>query len=249
MNEVIETILNHRSIRKFEDKPLTQFQIEKLIASAQAASTSSYIQAYSIIGVTDKEKKEKLAELSGNQAYVSENGLFLVFCADLYRHEVIGRMEEKDLDESLESVERFMVAVVDASLAAQNAAIAAESMDLGICFIGGIRNNLTEVKKVLNTPERVIPLFGLAIGVPLKETDKKPRLPMAAVYYENEYQQDESKIVTELEEYNRVIKQYYTDRTKGKRQDTWSEQMAKMLERPSRMYMKEFVQSNKMNLK
>ena len=52
MNEVIETILNHRSIRKFEDKPLTQFQIEKLIASAQAASTSSYIQAYSIIGVT-----------------------------------------------------------------------------------------------------------------------------------------------------------------------------------------------------
>ena len=86
-------------------------------------------------------------------------------------------------------------------------------------------------------------------GVPLKETDKKPRLPMRVVYFENEYEQDENKIVTELEEYNRVIEQYYPNRTKGNVRETWSEQMAKMLERPSRMYMQEFVQSNKMNLK
>lgn len=76
MNEMIETILNHRSVRSFKDEPLTEEQIKIIISSAQSASTSSYIQAYSIIGVTDKKKKKKLAELAGNQSYVELNGHF-----------------------------------------------------------------------------------------------------------------------------------------------------------------------------
>jgi len=67
MNDVIGTILNHRSIRHFEDKPLTEEQIKTIVSCAQAASTSSFIQAYSIIGVKDPVKKKKLAELAGNQ--------------------------------------------------------------------------------------------------------------------------------------------------------------------------------------
>ena len=88
MNQIIETLLAHRSVRHFEDKPLSKEQIEKIVLSAQAASTSSFIQAYSIIGVTDREKKQKLAQLVGNQPYVADNGHFFVFCADLHRHEV-----------------------------------------------------------------------------------------------------------------------------------------------------------------
>ncbi|MCI2455304.1 nitroreductase family protein, partial [Listeria monocytogenes] len=70
MNKTIETILNHRSIRSFTDERLTEEEVLTLIKSAQAASTSSYVQAYSIIGVTDQKKKAKLAELAGNQPYV-----------------------------------------------------------------------------------------------------------------------------------------------------------------------------------
>lgn len=249
MNQIIETILNHRSIRKFEDKPLSQEQIEKIIACAQSASTASYIQAYTIIGVTDKGKKEKLAELAGNQAYVAENSIFLVFCGDLHRLELAGKMEELDVTPSLESTEKFMVALIDAALAAQNAAIAAESMGLGLCYIGGIRNNLPEVQKLLKIPERVIPLFGVAIGYPAKMTDKKPRLPMSNIYHENEYKQNEEQFVAELTEYNGVISSYYEARTKGKRKDRWTEQMANMLQQKSRMYMKEYVQANKFDLK
>lgn len=249
MNQVIETILNHRSVRSFEDRQLTQEQIELIVQSAQAASTSSFIQAYSIIGVTDSYKKSKLAEFAGNQSYVAENGHFLIFCADLYRHDLIGQMEGKEVQPSLESTEKFMVAVIDATLAAQNAAIAAESMGLGICYIGGIRNNLNEVCQLLKTPERVIPLFGLAIGYPNKSTDKKPRLPMGNVYHENEYEQNDEKFKDQLKAYNEVISQYYEERTAGKRSDTWTGQMGNMLEKQTRMYMKEFVQSVKMNLR
>ncbi len=248
MNEVIETILNHRSLRHFEDKPLTDEQIKTIVSCAQSASTSSFIQAYSIIGVKDKEKKEKLAEIAGNQEYVEKNGHFFVFCADLYRHSIIGENEQKNVTSSIESTEKFMVALIDASLAAQNAAIAAESLGLGICYIGGIRNNLEEVKKLLKTPERVIPLFGLAVGVPTKMTDKKPRLPFEHVYHEDEYEQNTEVYVSQLQKYDDLISCYYEERTDGKRKDRWTEQIANMLDRKSRMYMKEFVQRNKLDL-
>lgn len=249
VNQVIETILNHRSIRSFEDRPLTQEQIQTIVESAQAASTSSFIQAYSIIGITDKEKKTRLAELANHQSYVENNGHFFVFCADLHRHALIGKMEGKEVEPSIESTEKFMVALIDAALAAQNAVIAAESMGLGICYIGGIRNNLEEVVKLLQTPERVIPLFGIAIGYPAKISGQKPRLPFKHVYHENVYEENEQKYIEELQEYNQIIQKYYVERTAGKRNDTWTSQMGTMLEKQSRMYMKDFVEGKKMNLR
>ncbi|NWQ44088.1 oxygen-insensitive NADPH nitroreductase [Bacillus sp. EB106-08-02-XG196] len=249
MNEAITTILNHRSIRHFKDKQLTDEQIKTIVACAQAASTSSFIQAYSIIGIKDKEKKRKLAEIAGNQEYVAENGHLFVFCADLSRHELIGEMEGKGVLASIESTEKFMVALIDATLAAQNAAIAAESMGLGICYIGGIRNKLEDVKELLKTPDRVIPLFGMTVGYPEKINDQKPRLPFEHVYHEEEYEQDQDIYLRQLQDYNQVISNYYVERTNGKRKDTWTEQMANMLEKQTRMDMKEFVQKNKMDLR
>lgn len=239
--------MNHRSIRKFEDKLVTDEQIRTIVESAQAASTSSFIQAYSIIGVKDLEKKKKLAEVAGNQSYVVDNGHFFVFCADLHRHQVISEMEEKDLTTSLESTEKFMVATIDAALAAQNAVVAAESMGLGACYIGGLRNNLNEVVKLLQIPKYVIPLFGIAVGYPAQMPDKKPRLPFEHIYHEDVYQQDETEFKQQLTEYNELISEYYLRRTNGKRSDTWTGQMANMLEKPVRMYMKEFVKKQGMN--
>lgn len=249
MNQTIETMLSHRSVRRFEDKSLTKEQIELIVSSAQSASTSSYIQAYSIIGITDPVKKKKLAEIAGNQNYVEKNGHFFIFCADLNRHELLGRMENTDVMDSIESSEKFMVTLIDTALAAQNAAVAAESMGLGICYIGGIRNNLNEVCNLLKTPKRVIPLFGMAVGYPEKLTDKKPRLPLAHIYHENEYEQDASQYQKQLEEYNELISRYYNERTAGKRNDTWTEQMANMLGNPKRMYMNEFIKKQGLDLK
>ncbi|KWW16578.1 MULTISPECIES: oxygen-insensitive NADPH nitroreductase [Peribacillus] len=242
MNTIIEKILDHRSIRSFEDRPLSEEQIHTIVECAQAASTSSYIQAYSIIGVTDAEKKAKLAELAGPQSYVEENGHLFVFCADLYRQDIVSEMEGTDVTESLESTEKFMVACIDAALAAQNAALAAESMDLGICYIGGIRNHLQEVSDILNIPHRVIPLFALVVGYPKNWSDKKPRLPQSNIYHENGYQEDKQEFINQLGGYNATISDYYEQRTNGKRKDTWTGQMAGMLEKKSRLYMKDYVE-------
>lgn len=247
MNDIIKTILAHRSVRKFEDKKLTKEQIELIVRCAQAASTSSFVQAYSIIGVNDQAKKNKLAEVAGNQQYVADNGHLFVFCADLHRHDVISEMESVNMEESIASTEKFMVTLIDAALAAQNAAIAAESMGLGICYIGGLRNNLEEVSEILQTPKRVIPLFGLVVGYPAKINDQKPRLPMANIYHENVYQQDQAQFQNQLREYNETIEQYYQERTGGKRSDTWTGQIAASFEKKNRMYMNDFIKKHNLN--
>ncbi|WP_223703021.1 oxygen-insensitive NADPH nitroreductase [Sutcliffiella deserti] len=244
MNTTIETILQHRSIRKFEDKPLTDEQIKMIVECAQAASTSSFIQAYSIIGVKNKEKKKRLAELAGNQPYVEDNGHFFIFCADLHRHEHIGEIENTEVKGSIESMEKFIVATIDASLAAQNASIAAESMGLGICYIGGLRNNMEKVAELLEIPSHAIPLFGLAVGYPAQQTDVKPRLPYTNVYHEEVYNTDKGSYQKQLQEYNETISAYYHTRTSGKRSDTWTSQMANMLKEPKRMEMKGFVEKS-----
>lgn len=249
MNEVINTLLNHRSVRSFQDKKLSREQIETIVTAAQSASTSSYVQSYTIIGVTEPAKKARLAELAGGQTYVEKNGHFFVFCADLYRHDLAGEMEGLDITESIQSTELFMVSLIDTALVAQNAAIAAESMGLGICYIGGIRNNLREVSTLLNIPEYVVPLFGMSVGYSENIPDQKPRLPLNNVYHENEYEQNKEQLKEQLQQYNETISHYYGKRTEGKRTDGWTKLMATKLSKPNRTYMKDFLNEKGFSLK
>ncbi|NPC94540.1 oxygen-insensitive NADPH nitroreductase [Bacillus sp. WMMC1349] len=247
MNQTIETILDHRSIRSFTDQPLTKEEIRLLVESAQSASTSSYIQAYSIIGVTEQSKKRKLAALAGDQPYVEKNGHLFVFCVDLFRHHKIAREKGEDIQASLEGTEIFMVGLIDAALAAQNMAVAAESMGLGICYIGGIRNDLGKVCELLETPEYVLPLFGLVVGHPANRSAKKPRLPLEHVYHENTYSLDQEDFHKALTDYDKTISSYYENRTNGKRTDQWTEQIMRHLKQSQRTYLNQFVKEKGFN--
>ncbi|ARI77702.1 oxygen-insensitive NADPH nitroreductase [Halobacillus mangrovi] len=243
MNNTIETILNHRSIRKFEDIPVTDEQLSTVLTAAQQASTSSYMMAYSIIGVTDPAKKTELAEITG-QAYVKDNGHLLIFCADLHRHTLKANEENyENMKPNLENTEHFLVSAIDAALAAQNAAIAAESMGLGICYIGSIRNQLERVDKILSLPTHVIPLFGMVLGVPAHSPNQKPRLPKEAVYFENEYRDHTS----ELEAFDKEITSYYQSRSSNNRVDTWTDQMLRRFTKPMRMDVTDLVQKKGFN--
>jgi FMN reductase (NADPH) len=241
MNEVIETILSHRSVRKFKHLPLKEETVSTLVQCAQAASTSSYQQVYTIIGVEDRKKKNKLAELAGNQQYVADNGYFFVFCLDYHRHTVAAELKGTNIQETIQTTEAFIIGNIDASLAAQNLAIAAESLGLGIVYIGGIRNHLKEVAELLECPSYVLPLFGMAVGYPDASPSKKPRLPLEAVFHKNKYQQENTALL--LQQYESETADYYKERTAGARTEGWVTQMAQLMSSPKRTFMKEVVQS------
>ncbi|MFD7525404.1 oxygen-insensitive NADPH nitroreductase [Paenibacillus chitinolyticus] len=237
MNSVINLLTRHRSIRKFKPDPIPGDQLQAIIASAQMASTSSSVQAYTIIAATDPALKKELARLAGNQAYVEQCGLFLVFCADLNR---LRKATEQSGEVFHQNTESFLVASMDAALAAQNAAIAAESLGLGICYIGGIRNNPDGVAEALKLPELVYPVFGMCVGVPDQEPSLRPRLPQTAVLHENGYQSERSD--EGVRRYDETTRKYYEERTGGKQSITWSRSMADKYRQPVRAHLKPFLE-------
>lgn len=246
MNNTVETILNHRSIREFKTEKLTKDQIHTIVKAAQQASTSSHVMAYTIIGITDESLKAELSAVSG-QPYVKDNGHLFVFCGDLNRiYQQASKEEQLEMQESMESTEQFIVTTIDAALAAQNASIAAESMGLGICFLGSLRNDITRVSNLLKLPEHVIPLFGLAVGYPAHQPETKPRLPLEVVYHENEYENDDKQQEL-IADFDNQLTSYYQNRSSNTRKDSWTQQMIRKYKHPIRMDVTQFVKDKKFN--
>ena len=238
MNPIIELLRRHRSIRKFKPDPLTPEQIEAILRAAQSASTSSNVQAYSVVNVTDPALRKKLRAVAADQAYVEQCPLFLVWCADMYRLRLA--CEKEGVRMAHDTMENFIVATVDTALAAQNAAVAAESMGLGVVYIGSIRNDAREAARLLNLPELVYPVFGMCIGYPDHEPMPRPRLPLRAILHENGY--NPSALPDAIDEYDATMRQYYAERTKGRRDTTWSKEMADKFRQPLRDYMRAFLE-------
>lgn len=241
MNETIETILNHSSVRQFQDIALTEQQVMDLVKAAQAASSASFQQAYSIIGINDKLIKEEIRKFSGNQQFIVKNGHFFVFCADLYRHKKMARKIGIDNSETISGIDAVILGAVEASLAAQNMAIASESMGLGICYVGGIRDGAVGVSACLGLPSHVIPIFGFAVGYPQNKNEKKPRLPFEIVYHENTYESDSNILNDQLTQYDKIMSDYYQRRSTNKRNTNWSEHTIRKSNRHSRLFMKDFI--------
>lgn len=162
---VYNLVKKHHSVRKFKNKPLSEDVVKKLVEAGQSASTSSFLQAYSIIGIDDEKIKENLREVSG-QPYVVENGYLFVFVIDYYRHHLVDQHAETDMENAYGSTEGLLVGAIDAALVAENIAVTAEDMGYGIVFLGSLRNDVERVREILDLPDYVFPVFGMAVGEP-----------------------------------------------------------------------------------
>ncbi|BFT75166.1 nitroreductase family protein [Paenibacillus sp. P36] len=230
MNEVLATMMNHRSIRRFKEEQVPREQIEQIVRAAQMASSSNFMQSYSLIGITEPAMKEELGAITG-LPYVATNGHLFIFCADLHRVTVRGTEEEaKNMESMLESSALYQIAVIDAALAAQNAALAAESLGLGVVIIGAIAKDIARLDTMLKLPKYVVPLFAMAIGVPDQHTDIKPRLPVPAVYFENHYMASREEQLVQIDQYDEQMSAYYAGRNENTRNDTWSHKHVAVLQ-------------------
>lgn len=231
--------MKHTSVRQFQDKPVSEEQLAAIIGAGQMASTSSNVQAYSIIAVTDSALKAELAGLAGNQVYIEQCPVFLVWCADLYRLHEVTKPHLQGAATHEDSMENFIVATVDVALAAQNAAVAAESLGLGIVYIGGIRNQIAKVSELLGLPELVYPVFGMCLGYPAGINGVRPRLPQQAILHRNKYNAEST--VEQVKVYDEVSQAYLRERSGGKTDTPWSEIMAKRLAEGTRLHMKDYL--------
>ncbi|OUL27346.1 NADPH-dependent oxidoreductase [Nostoc sp. RF31YmG] len=224
-NDFISSLLSHRSIRAYLSDALPPGTLETLVAAAQSASTSSNLQTWSVVAVEDAKRKEKLSQLASNQAHIRSCPLFLVWLADLARLAHIS--ESRGLPhEGLDYLEMFLMAAIDAALAAQNAVVAAESLGLGTVYIGALRNKPEEVAEVLSLPKHVFAVFGLCVGYSDRtiETAIKPRLPQTAVLHRETYKLAEQE--EDIAVYNQAMQAFYKSQNMNVPGD-WTEHSAK----------------------
>ena len=207
-NDVIASLVQHRSVRAYRPDKLPEGTLEVLIAAAQSAASSSNMQAWSVVAVTEPATKAVLARVAGNQAHIEQCPLFLLWVADVSRLERVGEAVNQQF-EALPYLETFLFAAFDAILAAQNATVAAESLGLDTVYIGALRNDVETVAKTLGLPPGAMGVVGLCIGYGDETAGKalvKPRLSQPAVLHRERYDTSAEPAANAM--YDRALQQF-----------------------------------------
>lgn len=230
-NETLARQLARRSVRRFGPRPVTDDELAALIAAAQSAPTSSNLQPWSVIAVRSPDRRARLAELAGNQPFIAQAPLFLVWIADLGRARRLARRAATEVA-AADYLETTVIGFVDTALAAQNAVLAAESLGLGSVFVGAVRNRPEEVAAELRLPPHTVAAFGLAVGEPdpAERAAVKPRLPQAAVLHHETYDADRAD--AHIDVYDQRLAAY---NERYDRPGNWSDRVLARLRGPESM--------------
>jgi len=188
MNQTIRQLFNRKSIRVFTDREITPEEKELILLSAVQAPTAGNQQLYTIIDVTDQHVKNTLVKTCDNQPFIAEAKMVLIFCADCKKWYDAFRFA--GCQPRNPGVGDLALAISDATIAAQNAVVAAESLGIGSCYIGDIMENCEQNRELLKLPNYVFPCCMLVFGYPTEQQQerKKPqRSPMDSIVHENHY--------------------------------------------------------------
>lgn len=190
---MMETILKHRTIRKYKETPIEKDVLDKILIAGTRASTTGNMQVYSMVVTQNPEIKKKLWESHFKQDMVLQAPVIITFCADFNRFNKW--CINSDATPGYDNFLSFYTASIDALLASQNVALAAESYGLGICYLGTTTYMADKIVDVLNLPEAVVPVTTLVVGYPDETPELTDRLPLEGVVHSETYENyDEKRI-------------------------------------------------------
>jgi len=192
MNTALKTMLEHRTIRKFTPDDIDEKTLDLILKAACNGSTMGNMQLYSIIVTKEKEKMKEMAPFHFNQPIATNAPVILTFVADFNRFNRYCEHRNAETD-AYSNLQSYHWAVIDAIIAAQNACVAAESLGLGICWLGTITYNADKFIEAFKLPKHTVPVACIAFGYPDEQPELTDKLPLEAlVHYEtyNDYTQE-----------------------------------------------------------
>lgn len=182
-----ELIMNRRSVRNFKDQLIPDEIINQLIDAANNAPSGGNIQPVSIILIQEKENRTLLSEMVGNQPWVKNAPLSMIFCLDFNR---IKRWAELNGTEFMgeQALSHFLIAYADLMCAAQSVVLLAESLGLGSVYVGTIQSQMDEARERYAIPDFVLPLMILSLGYPKSIPRTIPKLKPEVIVHHEQYQ-------------------------------------------------------------
>ncbi|MEM9774690.1 MAG: nitroreductase family protein [Chloroflexota bacterium] len=178
---------SHRSIRAYKDQDIDNELLTKILHTGLRTSSSGNMQTWSVIVTKDPDNKQKLYEAHLEQPMVEQAPAVLTFCSDLFRMREWIRIN--DSKQSFDDFLGFMVGAVDAAIAAQTICLAAESVGLGICYMGTTLMSADKIIDILQLPKWVFPVTSIVIGYPAEDPAVRDRLPLDLVVHRETYRQ------------------------------------------------------------
>ena len=199
MNEVIRQLIERKSVRAFEDRPIEESVVQTILEAATMAPSAGNQQLYTIIRVTDPALLARLADSCDHQPFIARAKLALVFCADCLK------WYDAFLDAGCQPRKPgpgdLLLAVDDALIAAQTAVVAAEALGVGSCYIGDIMENMETQREILALPEYVFPAALLVFGYPTeqqRQRRKPDRVDRRFIVHENRYRRLDGAALREM---------------------------------------------------
>jgi len=200
--DITDVIHRHRSIRKYKPDPVPDDLLTDVLGAALRASSSGNMQTYSIIVTRDRALRERLYGPHMEQEMVLDAPVLLTFCADFHRMRHWLRLS--DAPDNFDNFMSFMIAAIDATLASQNVALAAEARGLGICYMGSTLANCDQIGRILELPQSVVPVVGFSLGWPAEDPAPRDRLPLdGLVHYDTYHDYTDERIEEIYRERNR----------------------------------------------
>lgn len=222
MNEIINLLMKHRTIRKFTKDKIRDEDLKMMLEASNRAPSANGLQKYSIIHVTDKNIKDKLSQI-GKQSYMKDATELFIFIADLFRNAQIAK--EKGEDESLFTCfEMLFQSIGDSYIACQNLVVAAESLGYGTNYFGNIFNDIDKVIEILKLPKLTFPVIALGIGIIDQNPQVKPRMNLENKVFDNSYKIYDDYLET-FKEYDNIMQTYYDLRNANRRVDSYTNQV------------------------
>ncbi len=182
---MLEFINQHRSIRKYLNKPVDEQVLEQILEAGSRASTTGNMQVYSMVVTTDPQLKELLWQAHFKQDMVKQAPVVITFCADFNRFN--RWCHQRKAEPGYDNFLSFFTAAIDALLVSQNVALAAESLGLGICYLGTTTYMAGSIISILNLPRFVVPVTTLVVGYPAEAPGLTDRLPLHGVVHREKY--------------------------------------------------------------
>ena len=182
-NTAIQTIMRHRSVRKFTNEAVSDAMLNEIIECGIRASNTGNMQLYSVIATQEDPLRSELCKLHFGQC--STAPLWLTICTDVNRYHHYCRVN--GCDEPYGNLLWFISALVDASLCAQNICVAAEAKGLGFCYLGTVNYNTRQIAELLQCPKGVVPVIAVARGHPDEQPRESERLGLDAVLHKETY--------------------------------------------------------------
>jgi len=169
-NDIIESMLNRKSIRKYTEEMPSEETIQTVVRAGQQAPFAA--QLCSLL-------------LTRGKGVPWGAPLMFTICVDLHRMEVI--MAKRNWKMVTNDLSMLFFGIQDASLMAENMVNAAESLGMGSCFLGAAPYIADKIAKKYRLPERVFPLVQLVMGYPAENPPTRPRYPINFSLFEDRY--------------------------------------------------------------